>query len=85
MSDQELKDLREDVTTIHTVLLGANGTPGFAQKFDLFVKDWNEYRLRGRFEDCPYMQKKAWTRWALPIGVTCLIFVSNILMKVLGI
>jgi hypothetical protein len=89
MSDQEMKDLQEDVTTLKTVLLGTNGTPGFAQKFDAFVVEWRGYVTKGRFEDCPYLKKRATLKWGTPImiGVLCTLLTLgiNVVLKVMHI
>ena len=89
MSDQEMKELQEDVITLKTVLLGVNGTPGFAQKFDTFVNEWRSYVTKGRFEDCPYLKKQTTLKWGIPITVavlcTFLTIGVNIMFKVLHV
>lgn len=86
MTEEKLEQLYETAIRIGQVVLG-NGSPGLAEQFADFVKDFNEWKTHGRFETCPYEKSKTGRRWlqgiGVTIGVTVLTVSVNVILKVL--
>jgi len=77
----------EKVNTLCTILLGVDNDPGVLGQLKEFFKSWDFYQNKGRFESCPFLQRKPGQRWLygmlVTVGVALASIGTNIVLKIL--